>query len=223
MLASETVRLVGRRAELWLSTPCGQTSLDVRDKEGWSPLHVACRAGNRPAARCFLEKGACVTVRGNIKAETPLHVAWEYGKAHLIHDLIKHGADLPARTDDGETCFAMACRYGHIPTMKALCWPPRQELVDERMLLGETCLHRACSDINTTEMVKVLLFQFGAQTNLRTVLANPRWIGPLMQIIWRLPHSSSTWGQEAHDLIGLQSPEPYILFTRRRPKRLSTF
>lgn len=53
--------------------------VDLKDKQGFSPLHVACMSGDLGAARCLLKHGADVGVT-NDKGSTPLH--WACSRGH---------------------------------------------------------------------------------------------------------------------------------------------
>ncbi|MBC6412479.1 MAG: ankyrin repeat domain-containing protein, partial [Hyphomonadaceae bacterium] len=75
--------------------------VDVSDKRGWAPLHVAARYGRAGMVTVLLDAGADVNVRRK-DDWTPLHFAAAWGTAETVAVLIKAGADPGAGTVQGK-------------------------------------------------------------------------------------------------------------------------
>ena len=75
---------------------------DARDRDGWSPLHVAARADDLATLSALMDAGAEVDAR-NGDGMTPLHRA-VWGKVPAnVAALLASGADANARTAGGDT------------------------------------------------------------------------------------------------------------------------
>ncbi|KAJ4266058.1 hypothetical protein NW762_004031 [Fusarium torreyae] len=68
------------------------SSLDVRNKEGYTPLAVAVSKGNKDAAKCLIEQGAKVNIF-DPKYGSILHLATSNGDLDLVKLLLESGAD----------------------------------------------------------------------------------------------------------------------------------
>lgn len=89
-----------------------QMSIEMRDRYGQTPLHVACAAGTQPAtALHLLEKGADAHLRDYLGGWTPLHAAARGGDAVTAEALCKAGVDVDAVADDGNTPLHRACAW----------------------------------------------------------------------------------------------------------------
>merc|ERR1719229_169622 len=75
------------------------TTLQARDENGNTLLHVACQNNNRRIAKLLLKNGISVNDQ-NTRGNTPLHYCSQYGFMQLADYLIAHGADdnLPNNT-----------------------------------------------------------------------------------------------------------------------------
>ena len=86
--------------------------VDRADKEGWTPLYVACQesraaAGERRGGRS--EQGA-----------TPLHVACREGHVDAARLLLDKGAEVDRAMEDGATPLNIACQKGHVDAARLL-------------------------------------------------------------------------------------------------------
>ena len=79
-------------------------STNVRDENGWTPLHEAARWGTAEAVTALLEAGADPNVR-DVTGSTPLHHA---RTAEAVTALLEAGADPNARDADGKLPFDYA-------------------------------------------------------------------------------------------------------------------
>lgn len=89
--------------------------IDIKDYQHFTPLNLACKAKNIPAALALIEAGADVTI-ANIRKTTPLAYAVHYKLEPLITPLLARGASskLPSYTEYQElhtnSIFVDLCR-----------------------------------------------------------------------------------------------------------------
>ncbi|KAL5732908.1 hypothetical protein ACOSQ2_032600 [Xanthoceras sorbifolium] len=94
-------------------------SLDCRDKEGRTPLHLAASKGNIRCAKALIESGANKNAKSN-DGRSPLYNATANGDRQMAEMLIEMGAD-PTITDDrGRSCFDVARDKGHVEVTEIL-------------------------------------------------------------------------------------------------------
>ena len=93
--------------ESLLSSP--QTNVNAVNADGETPLMLAAIRGALPAVQALVKRGAAV----NRKGWTPLHYACSGPDNGVAAFLIKEGAELNARSDNGTTPLMMAARYGN--------------------------------------------------------------------------------------------------------------
>lgn len=77
-------------------------SVNSRDVDGDTPLHVLVRRGDRYGVRLLLENGADPNAVGDM-GETPLHVAVSGGDVEIVGRLLEFGADASVRCEFGDT------------------------------------------------------------------------------------------------------------------------
>lgn len=93
--------------ESLLASP--QTNVNAVNADGETPLMLAAIRGALPAVQALVKRGAAV----NRKGWTPLHYACSGPDNGVAAFLIKEGAELNARSDNGTTPLMMAARYGN--------------------------------------------------------------------------------------------------------------
>ena len=64
--------------------------IDVRDLDGWTPLHWACRRGNYQAMCLLLEKGADPHLLNDTEQRSALHLATQSNSLPCIEKLLQH-------------------------------------------------------------------------------------------------------------------------------------
>ncbi len=89
-----------------------ERDVDVEERSGWTPLHVAAYDGNLDAVKAELAKGISVDVR-NAMRRTPLYNAAKRGHLVIATHLIEQGADVNAIADQGFTPMYVAAQNGH--------------------------------------------------------------------------------------------------------------
>jgi len=98
---------------------------DINDS---TPLHDAARCSNqeddnKERSRCIkslVEVGNANINAVNIRLETPLHIACEYGSSELVLCLLQLGADLLEKNIDGYNCFETAITQGNEEVVRFL-------------------------------------------------------------------------------------------------------
>ena len=92
------------------------SDIDMRDKEGNTPLHLACDKGDLEEVKNLIEKGADVNAQNNPMnfedgwgESTPLHVACSGVNIEIVDFLLKNGAEVNVGDESGDTplhnCF----------------------------------------------------------------------------------------------------------------------
>lgn len=88
-------------------------SLNCRDKEGRTPLHLAVNKGSIRCAKVLLESGADKDAKNN-DGRTALHNAAANGDPRMAEMLIEMGADPTIKDDRGRSCFDVARDKGYV-------------------------------------------------------------------------------------------------------------
>src|SRR6266478_106662 len=136
--------------------------VDIRDSEGATPLHRACRAGNLDVVRLLLTHGADIHAQ-NEKQEFPLHFAAGEGEADICCLLIDEGANVNCKDNQGWSPLHSAARHGHLEVVKMLL--DRDVDVNTKKRDGWTPLHLASA--NGKFEVVHLLIQRGGIIDIR--------------------------------------------------------
>lgn len=128
--------------------------VNVRDKQGRTPLHYASMAGNLSSARQLLRLGAKVDIRdGN--GMSPLHETIRSGAVDTAKLLIEQGANIHISDRFGQNCLHLCLRYGS----DALLSHFLDGGVDVNQIdsFGMYPLHRACGGSRAVANVKYLV------------------------------------------------------------------
>ncbi len=123
-------------------------SLDVRDQDGQTALHVAVAVGNVAAVEALLQHGVDVTLTDN-KGRTALHIAAaEFGSRglemlrHLVRPTKAKGS-LDVRDQDGQTALHVAAAAGRVGPVEALFEHGADVTLTDNK--GQTALHIAAA------------------------------------------------------------------------------
>jgi len=92
--------------------------INVKNKDGITPLHLACQCFGTENAEMVLNKGASIEARDN-EGRTPLHYAASEGNGEIIGFLLFNGANVHVTDNGGETPLHKATRR-----MKNYCYDP---------------------------------------------------------------------------------------------------
>lgn len=93
-------------------------SLEAKDSNGYTPLHLAVFSNSYPIVKLLLTHGARPDITGK-DGDTPLHIALKSPSLspEIIDLLLKKGADPDQINNQGETCsFLAECRSVDMPT-----------------------------------------------------------------------------------------------------------
>ncbi|WP_379655034.1 ankyrin repeat domain-containing protein [Pseudoxanthomonas sp. UC19_8] len=88
----------------------------ARDTAGFTPLHNA----NVGVARLLLLRGADIEAREAAYGGTPLLVHAAMGRADMVEFLLDRGANVDAKTDDGDTAYDVAIAAGYVAVCNVL-------------------------------------------------------------------------------------------------------
>lgn len=105
--------------------------VDVKDDEGFLPLHWAARFDHREIAEFLLTNGAEVDGRESHEM-TPLHIAASSSSEDVAALLIEHGADVNARDNNGDTPLDFAAFANYSREGIAATLPPMFHLLREK-------------------------------------------------------------------------------------------
>ena len=100
-----------------------------------TPLHNAIihdRTGNNgvKVARIILDKGADIELNKNREGLTPLHRAVDHSSVAMIELLIKRGAKIDAKNNDGFTPLDTALKIANNSSVIRVDTEPRQQVVE---------------------------------------------------------------------------------------------
>jgi len=113
----------------------------IRDKNGMTILHLACRSGHLDFAEHLISLGAEVDLPDN-DGRTAIHYAAMSGNSALVHNLLEHGCDPNKLTKQKETPLHFAAKYAgleevrflveHSASIKAINWTLVENLKEQR-------------------------------------------------------------------------------------------
>jgi len=111
---------------------------------GWTPLHVACSAGEPKLVRALCDSGASVEARSKQFSHTPLHVAASLGHSDCVRVLAEFGAVFQAKDEAGFTALHLASAEGYRAAVEELLRGMQARdsaiLVNERDAEGNSAL-----------------------------------------------------------------------------------
>ena len=151
-------------------------TVNMRDDDGWTPLHEAADWGHASVVSVLLAAGASVSAkrtsysRGAVLlfdvGNTPLHNAARRGHGSVVSVLLVAGADVNAKSDNGNTPLHFAAWYGAVSVVSALIAAGAE--VNTKSDNGNTPLHSAAGRgyASVVSVVSVLLVA-GADVNAK--------------------------------------------------------
>ena len=87
---------------------------------GQSPLHLAAIIDNVKVVRILINSGADIDAADPVNRIRPLHNAAKNGCPNVSEFLLKHGADMDARTATGDTALHLAATNKHFDVVSLL-------------------------------------------------------------------------------------------------------
>ncbi|CAM9178964.1 unnamed protein product, partial [Ectocarpus fasciculatus] len=87
-----------------MNQPDWNVSMEYKDEQGNTLLHIAAQNGNKRMIKLCLRREADINSQ-NLGGQTPLHYAYAYGYGDVGEYLIRKGADDTVRNKDKLTCY----------------------------------------------------------------------------------------------------------------------
>ena len=92
----------------------------IKNKEGMTPLHIACKHGNLSALELLKIHGAGASDK-DVDGNTPLHLTAKYGEIETMQILLKDfKSDPNIKNKEGRTPIHIACKRGNLGGVKLL-------------------------------------------------------------------------------------------------------
>ena len=93
--------------------------INLKRKDGLTPLHLAVKKGYLETSKSLLNLGANID-QSSKEGMTPFHIAVKENKIEIADLLIKHGADFQARSKEGLVPLSYAFKNGQIKMVDLL-------------------------------------------------------------------------------------------------------
>ena len=152
-----------------INTLARNRDLNVRNRQGWTPLKLARRSGHVSCIKALIYLEISTAIKVALRRQTsPLHLAAEYGYSeHVATLFMECGADVNAVDKRRDTPLHRAAYTGHVDVIKTLVSysydpPCRVNLTGQQ---GRTALRHACEAGHTTCIHE--LMALGASINAR--------------------------------------------------------
>ena len=142
-----------------------KANVNARIDSGDTPLILAARHGHDNVVYVLLSDPQCLMDAKGQDGYTALHYSCRYGHVDIVRTLVKHKANVNARTDSGDTPLTLAASIKHDNVVHALL-SDSQCLVDAKDQDGYTALHYSCR-YGHVDIVKTLV-NHKANVNART-------------------------------------------------------
>ena len=139
-----------------------KANVNARTDRGDTPLTLATRNKHDNVMHALLSDSQCLVDAKGQDGYTALHYSCRDGHVDIVKILVKHKANLNARTDSGNTPLTLAARNKHDNVVHALL----SDSVDAKGQDGYTELHYSCRD-GHVDIVKILV-KYKANVNART-------------------------------------------------------
>jgi hypothetical protein len=150
-----SVNSVDRLVRTW------NTNIDVGDKNGDTPLHIAACLDYGDIAAFLISRGANVNAR-NKNGETPLYTAIKYQRYNIVMYLMcQDGVDILARNNNGSTLLHIAAEGHDMDIMRLLLSKVDVNVVDNH---GRTPLYSVAFNTfsDATEIATMFIKKYGA-------------------------------------------------------------
>ena len=142
-----------------------KANVNARTHSGDTPIILASRKKHEPIVRALLSDSGCLVDAKGQDGYTALHCSCRDGHVDIVRTLVKHKANVNARTDSGDTLLTLATKYNLDNVVHALL-SDSQCLVDAKGQDGYTALHYSCRD-GHVDIVRTLV-KHKANVNTKT-------------------------------------------------------
>ena len=120
-----------------------KANVNAKTDSGHIPLTLAARNKHDNVVHALLSDSQCPVDAKGYDGYTALHYSCRYGHVDIVRTLVKHKANVNAKTDSGHTPLTLAARNKHDNVVHALL-SDTQCQVDAKGLKGYTALHSSC-------------------------------------------------------------------------------
>ena len=139
-----------------------KANVNARTDRGDTPLTLATRNRHDNVVHALLSDSQCLVDAKGRDGYTALQYSCRYGHDDRVRTLVKHKANVNARTDNGDTPITLAVRHKHDNVIHVLL----SDSVDAKGQDGYTALHYSCRD-GYVDTVRTLV-KHKANLNART-------------------------------------------------------
>src|SRR4051794_8234917 len=94
--------------------------MEIRCREGFTPLHRACISGNVEIARLLLGSGADIEAQVDTHHHRPIHIATSKNDLSLLDLLCEKSANIDSINSAGYRPLCIACSNGYAPLVTRL-------------------------------------------------------------------------------------------------------
>ena len=120
-----------------------KADMTIQTSYGVTPLMLAAINKHDNIVHALLSDYQCLVDAKGQDGYTALHYSCKYGHVDIVRTLVKHKANVNARTDNGDTPLTLAARNKHDNVVHALL-SDYQYLVDDKGQDGYTALQYSC-------------------------------------------------------------------------------
>lgn len=152
LVCEGAIRRPVRCCELLLAKGC---RVDIRDSQGWTPLHRAIYHGHVELCRLLVSNGADTSARITARHVTPLHLAVIYDLRDVFELLLDNGADANAADCNKSTPLHHAIRLDNAFMVESLVETYNAD-PNSRDDNGMSCLHLAAHYGNDRVILSIL-------------------------------------------------------------------
>ena len=104
----------------WLLSNGGSANLDLASAQGWTPLHLACRAGHHESAQRLIDAGASLRLQDKY-GRTPLHLACIGANSRCVEAILARDPEAVKDADgDKWGCVHYAARCNNAEVLQLL-------------------------------------------------------------------------------------------------------
>jgi ankyrin repeat protein len=128
-------------------------AVNIKDDNGTTPLHVACKHGHLELVKLLLAKKAIVSIQDD-SGNSPLHAASEHGHIEIVKVLVAKKATVSLHNNEGKTALDHACRKNRKIVIQFLLKHGAACEPDGR---GRTELHEAVTGLCDIETIQLFL------------------------------------------------------------------
>jgi len=129
-------------------------SVDSKNKDFDTPLHIVARTGDVKIAKYLLEHRSDINAVDKRK-ETPLHLAIHYNNKRMIKFFLKHGAYVDKKNYIGESPLLMTIRENKFNVFMLLFQNGKRVLSEKNKEIRR--LFEVASDFNRVDVIKFLI------------------------------------------------------------------